>query len=179
MELSPTSEKFVLHWGEMGARWGVNRTQGQIHALLYLADQPMAAEEIAETLGVARSNVSTSLKELQNWGLVKIVHRMGDRRDLFVAIQDRWEILRLVTEGRKKREIDPTLGVMRECVRDVEKETSPGVAKARMQGMLEFLETLTKAYDQLRSVPPEVLLQLTRMAAQMQSAKPSKKSASD
>lgn len=170
MELNSISEKFVLHWGEMGTRWGVNRTQAQIHALLYLADAPMAAEDIAETLGVARSNVSTSLKELQNWGLIRVVHLMGDRRDHFVAIQDRWEILRLITEGRKRREIDPTLNVMRECVREAERDGKASVAKAKMQGMLAFLESLAQAYDQLKQIPPEALLQMVKMAMQMHAA---------
>lgn len=173
MELDPVSQKFVLHWGEMGARWGVNRTQGQIHALLYLADAPLAAEEIAETLGVARSNVSTSLKELQNWGLVKIVHVMGDRRDLYAGVQDRWEILRLVTDGRKKREVDPTLAFVRDCVREAQADISARRALPKMQGMLDLLEALDQAYEQLRNLPPEGLLQLARLAGQMKSsAKP-------
>src|SRR3954468_18515714 len=116
MILAPTIQKYILHWGEMGTRWGVNRTVAQIHALLFLANHPLPAEEIADTLNVARSNVSNSLKELQSWGLVRITHMAGDRRDHFVALQDVWEIFRVIMEQRKRREIDPTLTVLRECM---------------------------------------------------------------
>src|SRR3984893_16513847 len=112
MPMSPVVERVVLHWGEMGTRWGVNRTVAQIHALLYLSDRPLAAEEIADALGVARSNVSTSLKELQGWKIIRVVHVLGDRRDHFEAIKDVWEIFRIVSEERKRREIDPTLNVL-------------------------------------------------------------------
>src|SRR5881275_3519017 len=105
MELTPVSQRFILHWGEMGARWGINRTVAQIHALLYISPKPLNAEEIAETLGVARSNVSNSLKELQGWGIVKLVHVMGDRRDHFESLKDPWEMFRMVLDERKKREI--------------------------------------------------------------------------
>src|ERR1700681_3294554 len=107
--LTPVVEKFVLHWGEMGTRWGVNRTVAQVHALLFMSSEPLNAEQITVLLGVARSNVSTSLKELQGWGIVRVVHVMGDRRDHFESIKDVWEIFRIVSEERKRREIDPTL----------------------------------------------------------------------
>jgi len=168
MKLSPASEKFVLHWGEMGARWGVNRTQGQIHALLYLADRPLNAEEIAETLSVARSNVSTSLKELQGWGLVKITHTMGDRRDHFVGIQDVWEIFLLILEGRRKREIDPTVSVMRDCAREAQASGDP--VKDKLSAMLDFLDLMLDGYEQVKQIPPQALLQLVKMAKQMQGA---------
>src|SRR6204780_4964074 len=102
--LNPIAEKFVLHWGEMGARWGINRTVAQIHALLYLSPRPMHAEEIAATLSVARSNVSNSLRELQGWGIVRVAHVLGDRRDHFESLKDVWEIFRIVAEERKRRE---------------------------------------------------------------------------
>src|SRR4051794_19919838 len=105
--LSPVAEKFILHWGEMGTRWGINRTVAQIHALLFLSPRPMHAEEIAATLGVARSNVSTSLRELQNWGIVRVVHVLGDRRDHFESMKDVWEMFRVILDERKKRETDP------------------------------------------------------------------------
>src|SRR5687768_9861901 len=114
-ELSPVEQKFVLHWGEMGTRWGINRTVAQIHALLYISPKPLPAEEIAETLAVARSNVSTSLKELQGWGIVKLVHVLGDKRDHFESLKDVWEMFRIVLDERKRREIDPTLALLREC----------------------------------------------------------------
>src|SRR5262245_56812062 len=118
MKLSPVTEKFILHWGEMGARWGVSRTVAQIHALLYLSERALNAEEIAETLSIARSNVSTSLKDLQGWGLVKVTHVLGDRRDHFVTLHDITDLFRVIVEQRKRREIDPTLELLRECVND-------------------------------------------------------------
>src|SRR6476660_642255 len=121
-KLIPVQQKFVLHWGEMGTRWGINRTVAQIHALLYLSTKPLNAEEIAETLGVARSNVSTSLKELQGWGIVKLSHVMGDKRDHFESMKDVWEMFRLVLDERKRREIDPTLAMLRACIGDAQKE---------------------------------------------------------
>ena len=114
-ELPAVEQKFVLHWGEMGTRWGINRTVAQIHALLYISPNPLHAEEIAETLGVARSNVSTSLNELQGWGIVKMVHVMGDKRDHFETLKDVWEMFRIVLDERKRREIDPTVALLREC----------------------------------------------------------------
>src|SRR5215471_8695705 len=119
MKLTPIQQRFVLAWGEMGTRWGINRTVAQIHALLYLADQPLDAETIATTLGVARSNVSTSLRELQGWGIVRVTHILGDRRDHFESLKDVWEMFRIIVDERKKRETDPVLGVLREAVADV------------------------------------------------------------
>src|SRR5205809_273814 len=120
-KLRPVQQKFVLHWGEMGTRWGINRTVAQIHALLFISPKPLNAEEIAETLGVARSNVSNSLKELQGWGIVKLVHVMGDRRDHFESLKEVWEMFRVVLDERKRREIDPTLRLLRECIAEAEK----------------------------------------------------------
>ncbi len=117
--LTPVAQKFILHWGEMGTRWGINRTVAQVHALLFLSPQPLPADEISATLAVARSNVSTSLRELQGWRIVRVVHVLGDRRDHFESIKDVWEIFRIVSEERKRREIDPTLKVLAECVREV------------------------------------------------------------
>src|SRR5215208_5358351 len=124
MELTPIMQKFVLHWGEMGQRWGINRTVGQIHALLYLSPKPLNAEEIADTLGVARSNVSNSLRELQGWGIVRLAHVMGDRRDHFESMKDVWEMFRVILDERKKRETDPTLHMLRECVAEAKKKSA-------------------------------------------------------
>ena len=115
--ITPTIQAFVLHWGEMGTRWGINRTIAQIHALLYLSPRPLDAGEIAEALSVARSNVSNSLRELQNWGVVRIVHVMGDRRDRYEALKDVWEMFQLIVDVRKRRECDPTLATLREAFR--------------------------------------------------------------
>src|SRR5437868_15057905 len=119
MPLTSDEQRFVLHWGEMGTRWGINRTVAQVHALLYISPRPLHAEEIATTLSVARSNVSTSLRELQSWGIVHVIHVLGDRRDHFESLKDVWEIFRIVAEERKKREIDPTLRVLAQCVQEV------------------------------------------------------------
>src|SRR5215210_1795490 len=121
MQLTPLMQKFILHWGEMGTRWGINRTVAQIHALLYLSPRPMHAEEIAQTLSVARSNVSNSLRELQGWGIVRVAHVMGDRRDHFESLKDVWEMFRVVLDERKKREADPTLHMLREAVAEAAK----------------------------------------------------------
>ena len=118
--LNPVQQKFILHWGEMGTRWGINRTVAQIHALLYISPKPLNAEEIVETLKVARSNVSNSLKELQSWGIVKLVHVMGDKRDHFESMKDVWDMFRMVLDERKRREIDPTLAMLRECISEAE-----------------------------------------------------------
>src|SRR2546427_11177279 len=123
MKLSPVQQKFVLHWGEMGTRWGINRTVAQIHALLYLSEKPLNAEQIAETLNVARSNVSTSLKDLQGWGIVKLVHILGDNRDHFEPMKDVWEMFRVVLDERRRREIDPTLQLVQDGIAETEKET--------------------------------------------------------
>jgi len=157
MKLSPVMERFVLHWGEMGSRWGVNRTVAQIHALLFLSERPLPAETIAEVLHVARSNVSTSLRELQSWGLVKVLHTIGDRRDHFEALHDVREIFRLIVEGRKRREIDPTLTVLRDCVTEAGSET-PKVSRQRMRETLELMELLTSVYSELEGLPNADLL---------------------
>lgn len=168
MQLSPVMEKYVLHWGEMGSRWGVNRTVAQIHALLFLANQPLTAEDIADTLNVARSNVSNSLRELQNWGLIRPVHLMGDRRDHFQAIQDVWEIFRIIVEERKRREIDPTVSVLRECVAASADDTQIDAAtRQRMQDILDFLDLLTQGYDDLKRLSPAQLRQLLKLGGRL------------
>jgi len=169
MELTPVMTRFVLHWGEMGSRWGVNRTVAQIHALLFLSDKPLTAEDIADTLTIARSNVSTSLKELQNWGLARISHLMGDRRDHFDTPKDIWEIFRIVMEERRKREIEPTLSVLRDCVLDESAhQPQDALALARIRMVLEFLETLTEWADEMERLPPETSMKLMRLGVKIQ-----------
>ncbi len=156
--LSPVQQKFVLHWGEMGTRWGINRTVAQVHALLYLSPKPLDAEEIMETLGVARSNVSTSLKELQGWGIVRMVHVLGDKRDHFESLKDVWELFRIVLDERKRREIDPTMQILKECI--VEAEKAPETDKyttQRLQELANFFESTTAWYEQVRSWPVSAL----------------------
>src|SRR5262252_10380625 len=121
-KLSAVQQKFIRHWGEMSTRWGINRTVAQIHALLYISPHPLNADDIVEALDVARSNVSTSLKELQGWGIVRLVHVRGDKRDHFESIKDVWEMFRVVLDERKKREIDPTLAMLRTCIAEAAKD---------------------------------------------------------
>jgi DNA-binding transcriptional regulator GbsR (MarR family) len=154
VKLTPVMEKFILHWGEMGTRWGINRTVAQIHALLYLSGKPLDAEEISETLSVARSNVSTSLHELQSWGIVKVVHVMGDRRDHFESMQDVWEMFQTILEGRKRREIDPTVAVLKDCLVEAQKGgTQEAETRKRLEAMLQFFDTMTACYAQVRKLP--------------------------
>jgi DNA-binding transcriptional regulator GbsR (MarR family) len=153
--LSPVAQKFILHWGEMGTRWGVNRTVAQVHALLFLSPRPMHAEEIAKTLSVARSNVSTSLRELQGWRIVRVAPVFGDRRQHFESMKDLWEMFRVILEERKRREIDPTIAVLRECVAEAGKAGPTGAyARARLSEMLDFVVTMSALYEEFRHLPP-------------------------
>jgi len=167
MPLTPTEQKFILHWGEMGARWGINRTVAQIHALLFLSPRPLHAEEIATTLSVARSNVSSSLRELQGWGIVRIVHLLGDRRDHFEAIKDVCETFRKVAEERKRREFDPTLQVVQECVHELSKGAGGSYTKERMEELLDFLTTGTALFDEAMRLPTGAIKGLTRLRGKL------------
>ena len=162
--LTPIQQKFILHWGEMGAKWGINRTVAQIHALLYLSDRPLNAEEIATTLGVARSNVSNSLRELQGWGIVRVTHILGDRRDHFESMKDVWEMFRIIVDERKKREADPVLNMLREAVAEAKK---PGAADAytreRLADMLQFFELMTGWAEQTRKLPTPAVIRMVKM----------------
>ena len=164
MKLTPVTERYILHWGEMGTRWGVNRSVAQVHALLYLSPKPVPADEIVETLSIARSNVSTSLKELQGWGLVQLTHILGDRRDHFESKKDLWDLLMIIVEERKRREIDPTLTMLRECVAEAkeDKEIDPEIRK-RIQTTLEFVESMTSWYDQVKRIPKPTLVALVKL----------------
>ncbi len=162
--LTPVQQKFILHWGEMGTRWGINRTVAQIHALLYLSPKALNAEEIAETLAVARSNVSNSLKELQGWGIVKLVHVLGDKRDHFESMKDVWEMFRVVLDERKKREIDPTLTMLRECLIELEDgKTKDTYTGERIHAMRDFFETTTAWYQQIRTWPTNAVVRFVKL----------------
>ncbi len=167
MDLTPALSRFVLHWGEMGARWGVNRTVAQIHALLYIQGRPMHAEEIADTLGVARSNVSNSLRELQGWNLVRLTHLAGDRRDHFETSTQVWELVRTIVRERQKREIAPTVAVLRELLADPAISREPAAAKLRMQQTLELLETLTAWSDEMLRLDTETLSKVLKLGARI------------
>jgi DNA-binding transcriptional regulator GbsR (MarR family) len=148
----------------MGTRWGINRTVAQVHALLYIAPNPLNAEEIAETLSVARSNVSTSLKELQGWGVARIVHVLGDRRDHFESMKDVWEMFRLVLDERKRREIDPTLALLRDCMAEADRAGAPERhARERLAHMLDFFETMSGWYEQIRRLPTAGVMRFVKM----------------
>ena len=148
----------------MGTRWGINRTVAQIHALLYISQKPLNAEQIAETLGVARSNVSTSLKELQGWGIVKLVHLAGDRRDHFDSLKDVWEMFRVVLDERKRREIDPTLTLLRECIAEAEKDKETDeYTEERLKALRDFFEITTSWYLQIRQWPMAVMVKFVKL----------------
>ncbi len=166
MQMTPAVEKYVLHWGEMGTRWGTNRTVAQIQALLYLSPEPLRADQIVDLLSVARSNVSTSIRELQSYGLVKMTHVLGDRRDYFESLHDVWELFRVIIGQRKQRELNPTLTMLRQCAEDVsaEDQTDP-VTKERIHNMLGFVESASDWYENIHDVPTPVLKKLMKLGA--------------
>jgi DNA-binding transcriptional regulator GbsR (MarR family) len=161
--LTPVQRKFILHWGEMGTRWGVNRTVAQVHALLYLSPRPLNADDIVDALDVARSNVSTSLKELQGWGIVKLVHVADDKRDHFDSMKDVWEMFRVVLDERKKRELDPTVRMLHECLAEAGKDkTTDAYTEERLRELQKFFETTTAWYAQVRRWPTVAILKFVK-----------------
>ena len=163
VSLSPAVSKFIVHWGEMGSRWGINRSVAQIHALLYVSEEPLTAEAIAETLSVARSNVSTSLRELQAWGVVKVVHVFGDRRDHFETEKDVWSLCRIILDERKRREIDPTIAMLRECAAGEAADDADGYARQRISEMLDFFEQTSGWYRAVGKLPNGALERFVKM----------------
>src|SRR5579864_7615337 len=164
MVLTNAGREFILHWGEMGTRWGVNRTVAQVHALLYLSAEPLTAEDITEAISVARSNVSTSLRELQNWQLVQATHQMGDRREFFSTSHDVWQLFLTVVQQRVEREIEPTIAALARLATE-EPAEKPTEVIARIAGMCAFLEELHGWYQQMNKLPPSTLRSLVRMGA--------------
>ena len=162
-------DRFVQHWGEMAARWGVNRTVAQIQALLYLRGRPMNAEEIAAALEVARSNVSASLRELQNWDLIKVVHLKGDRRDHFETAEDPWALLRVLVRERKAREFDPTVAFLRECVASADFERADPRARRQVSETLALMEALGPWADQMLAMDDAALKRLVKLGAKVRS----------
>ncbi len=162
--MTPATQGFILHWGEMGTKWGINRTVAQIHALLYLSPKPLDAEQIAETLSVARSNVSNSLRELQSWNIVKVVHVMGDRRDHYESMKDVWEMFQVILDERKKREIDPTLAVLRDLTAKAQKSgIKDAYTHERLNDMLGFFESMTTWYAHIRRMPTKAFIRFVKM----------------
>jgi DNA-binding transcriptional regulator GbsR (MarR family) len=168
MNLPPLVQTFVLHFGEMGSRWGINRTVGQIYALLFLSPEPLCADDLVEKLGFSRSNVSIGLKELQGWNLVRLRHVPGDRRDYFVTPDDQWQIVRTLVEERKKREIDPTLTMLRETLLVEPGSEEERHAQARMRELHELIELLTGWYEDVQRLETERLVQLLSLGARVQ-----------
>jgi DNA-binding transcriptional regulator GbsR (MarR family) len=166
--LGAVARRFVMHWGEMGSRWGVNRTVAQIHALLFLAEEPLSADRIADTLVVARSNVSTSLRELQNLHLVRVVHRVGDRRDLFEGSHDVWELFRTIVRERKTREFDPTVGVLREVVADPAFAAESAETRRRIRDTLALMDSLGTWGEEMLRLDPAVLMKIMKLGARIQ-----------
>lgn len=157
-------QNFILHWGEMGVRWGINRTVAQMHALLYLSPKPLTAEEISETLSIARSTVSSGLRELNSWGIIRIAHVLGDRRDHFEAISDVWEMARLLMDERKRREIDPTLAVLRKSVTNLESNNpDEAYVSDKLREMLEFLETIVFFYERIQKMSTKTIIRAANL----------------
>ena len=167
MHLTPAMQAFILHWGEMGAKWGVNRSVAQIHALLHIATDPLDAEEIAETLGLARSNVSTGLKELQGWKLVKATRALGDRRDTFTSVQDMFDLATVVVEGRREREFAPTIAALRDVAVEADTDATPADVKARMKETLEMMQMFDDWYRDMSRLPRGVQLAMLKLGAKL------------
>ena len=168
MKLTPIAERFILHWGEMGTKWGINRTVAQIHALLFFYGRPMHAEEITETLSVARSNVSNCLKELQNWNLIHVVHIIGDRRDYFSTSTDAWELMRTVVPERKVREFNPVIQALQDCLDDPSAEMETPESMARIQETLTLMKTTSSWAEEMIRLKPETLSKVMRLGAKIQ-----------
>ena len=168
MDLPPLIQAFVLHFGEMGSRWGINRTVGQIYALLFVSPEPLNADQIVEKLGFSRSNVSMGLKELQAWNLVRLQHLPDDRRDYFATPQDLWAIVRSLAEERKKREVDPTLSMLREVLMQLPSTEEERYAQARMQELHDLIDLLTGWYADVQRLETERLVQLMSLGAKVQ-----------
>jgi DNA-binding transcriptional regulator GbsR (MarR family) len=166
--LTPISRRFILHWGEMGTRWGVNRTVAQIHALLFLTGRPMHAEEIAEILVVARSNVSNSLRELLGYQLVNVAHQLGDRRDHYETSLDVWELFRTVVRERKLREFDPTVRMLEACVADAEFKDEDPEARARIRETLALMTSLSSWGEEMLRLEPATLMKIMKLGSRIQ-----------
>jgi DNA-binding transcriptional regulator GbsR (MarR family) len=168
MNLTPLAQSFVLHFGEMGSRWGINRTVGQIYALLFVSEKPLNADEIAEALAFSRSNVSMGLKELDSWRLVRLQHLPGDRREYFSAPEDVWAIFRTLADERRKREIDPTLSMLRDALLVEPSNPQDAFAQKRMSDMHELIELVTDWFSDVQRLDEQTLRQLMKLGAKAQ-----------
>jgi len=166
--MPPAMTRFILHWGDLGGQWGVNRSVAQIHALLYLNEQPLNAEQIAETLGIARSNVSTSIKELLNWQLIHRVPVLGDRRDHYAAETDIWEMVTRIARGRKAREVDPAEAALKAATAEADADSSVSpIARERLHAMLDFVTTMSRWHDEMLRLPKSTLLTFIKMGSKV------------
>lgn len=163
MNVSPYKQRFILHLGEMGSRWGINRTVGQIYALLFVSREPLNADDIVHALGLSRSNVSMGLKELQSWQLVRSQHLPGDRREYFTAPEDIWEIFRVLVEERRKREVDPTLSMLRDALMDEPASEEDQYAAVRMSEMHDLIELTTRWVDDVQQLSPNTVVRLFKL----------------
>lgn len=166
--LTPVAERFVRHWGEMGTRWGINRSVAQIHALLYISPEPLNADELTAQLQIARSNVSTSLKELQGWGLVRVVHKPRDRREYFECTKDVWEMFQTILDERKRREIDPTIAILRECAAAAQAAGKrEEYAGRRLGELLDFFTVMSIGYTQIRALPAGAVIRIAKLGSKL------------
>lgn len=167
MNLPPLIQTFVLHFGEMGSRWGINRTVGQIYALLYISGKPLTADDICESLGFSRSNVSMGLKELDSWNLTRLKHIPGDRRDHFTVPEDIWEIVRTLVEQRRKREIEPTLTLLRATLLENPSDPDEKIAQEKMREMHDMIDMLTTWYTDMQKMDNDRLVHLLKLGARV------------
>jgi len=161
--LSSVQRKFLLHWGEMGGRWGINRTVAQVHALLYLSPKPLHADDLVDLLGVSRSGISGSLHELQNWRLIKVVHVIGDRRDHFEAVQDPYQMFAIIIAERKRRELDPVLSIVRECLAEADASETEAHTRKQLLRLGGFAQQIDRAFTKLRSLAPAKLARVLQL----------------
>jgi DNA-binding transcriptional regulator GbsR (MarR family) len=164
MNLSTTIQNFIIHWGELGHRWGINRTVAQIQALLYISSEPLNAEQISQTLSIARSTVSVGLRELQHWGIVNVVHRMGDRTDYYELISDAWEMFRIIADRRVQNEVDPTVLLLRDTVNQLEEASEEPHSKEKLEELLDVLDTASTVYKEFQKVPTRTIEKIAKMS---------------
>jgi DNA-binding transcriptional regulator GbsR (MarR family) len=160
--LDETKERFILHWGEMGSLWGINRTMAQVHALLFISSEPLCANDIMEALQISRGNVSMALRELIAWGIVSRMHIMGERREFYTTEKDVWKMFRIITRERKKREVDPTIEVLRESVAELKDmpDSEGQFEREQLESLLDFFETGAEIYSELEAQTPSSILKL-------------------
>lgn len=158
--LKPAVRKFLLHWGELGSRWGVSRTVAQVQALLYLSPSPLDAEQLSEALAVSRSNISGSLRELQNWRLIRVVHVTGNRRDHFEAVQDPWSMFAIILEERQRRELEPVASVVRECLAEADASGIAAHSRKQLTSLAECVEQVNAAYTRLNALSRPALARI-------------------